>query len=83
MSYFCGCHALVMLLILGFIFLLGSLAAGEENRLLELSSRDEVLQIAGYGEEKLSTVLVTGSVNCEASFHSGSLQPHAWPIPGI
>ncbi|TKY53912.1 Pollen Ole e 1 allergen/extensin [Spatholobus suberectus] len=74
MSYFCGCHALVMLL---FIVVLAYLAAGEDNPLFELSSRDEVVQIAGYGEEKLSTVLITGSVNCEARD-----QPHAWPVQG-
>ncbi|CAJ1941525.1 unnamed protein product [Sphenostylis stenocarpa] len=71
MSYFCG-----MLLL---IFALASLAAGEDNPLLELlSNRDEVVHIAGYGEEKLSTVLITGSVHCEAPH-----QPHAWPLQGV
>jgi len=75
MSYSCGCHTLVMLL---FIFVLASLAAGEDNPLLELlSNRDEVVHIAGYGEEKLSTVLITGSVTCQAPH-----QPHAWPLQG-
>ncbi|XP_061339813.1 uncharacterized protein LOC133286415 [Gastrolobium bilobum] len=81
MSNFCGCHALVMLLFLCLVFVLGSPAAGQDNPLFELLSRDEVVQMAGYGEERLSTVLVTGSVNCEARFHNGD-QPHAWPIPG-
>ncbi|OMO76961.1 hypothetical protein CCACVL1_15254 [Corchorus capsularis] len=36
--------------------------------------------MAGYGEEKLSTVLVTGTVVCEAC-HSDS-QLRAWPISG-
>ena len=81
MSNFRGCHALAMLLLL--IFMLESHeAAGVDNPLFELSSRDEVVQMAGYGEEKLSTVLITGSVNCEAPYRSGD-QPHAWPIPGI
>ncbi|KAG5011328.1 hypothetical protein HKD37_07G020544 [Glycine soja] len=77
MSYFCGWHALVILV------LIASPAAGENNHpLLELlSSRDEVVQIAGYGEEKLSTVLITGSVNCEAP-HQPQPQPHAWPVQG-
>ncbi|KAK7387664.1 hypothetical protein VNO78_22452 [Psophocarpus tetragonolobus] len=73
---FCGCSwdtlglALHMLL-----FMVLSGAGAEENPFLELlSSRDEVAKIAGYGEDKLSTVLITGSVNCEAS-----LQPHASP----
>ncbi|XP_039060090.1 uncharacterized protein LOC120204069 [Hibiscus syriacus] len=48
--------------------------------LYELSSRDEMLHMAGYGEEKLSTVLVTGSVICEACrLHS---QLRSWPISG-
>ncbi|KAH1088825.1 hypothetical protein GmHk_07G020864 [Glycine max] len=77
MSYFCGWHALAILV------LIASPAAGENNHpLLELlSSRDEVVQIAGYGEEKLSTVLITGSVNCEAP-HQPQPQPHAWPVQG-
>ncbi|ESW26040.1 hypothetical protein PHAVU_003G086700 [Phaseolus vulgaris] len=74
-NYSCGCHTLVTLL---FIFVLASLAAGEDNPLLELlSNRDEVVHIAGYGEEKLSTVLITGSVSCEAPH-----QLHAWPLQG-
>ncbi|KAG2407073.1 uncharacterized protein HKW66_Vig0018950 [Vigna angularis] len=44
------------------MLLLIIVAAGENNPLLELlSNRDEVVQIAGYGEEKLSTVLITGA----------------------
>ncbi|KAK7331147.1 hypothetical protein VNO77_25364 [Canavalia gladiata] len=77
MSYFRNWHSLVML------FLFASLALGQDNPLLELSSRDEIVQMAGYGEEKLSTVLVTGSVYCEASFHSGEDQLCEWPIPGV
>ncbi|XP_027331377.1 uncharacterized protein LOC113846869 [Abrus precatorius] len=75
MSYFRGYHALVFLLLV--FVLIASPAEGEDNPLLELSSRDEVVKIAGYGEEKLSTVLITGSVNCEARD-----QPHSWPIQG-
>ncbi|XP_021719839.1 uncharacterized protein LOC110687490 [Chenopodium quinoa] len=36
----------------------------EMKWVLEMSSRDEMVQMAGYGEEKLSTVLITGSVIC-------------------
>ncbi|CAL0334544.1 unnamed protein product [Lupinus luteus] len=82
MSYF---HSFKTLLC--FVFLLESLAARQYNYnpLLELPSRDEVVEMAGYGEEKLSTVVVTGSVNCEVTtFHSGgAIQPHAWPIKGV
>jgi hypothetical protein len=48
------------------------------HHLFGSSSRDEVVEIAGYGEEKLSTVLITGSLHCGTNHH-----PHAWPIPGI
>ncbi|KAK8487463.1 hypothetical protein V6N13_032615 [Hibiscus sabdariffa] len=51
--------------------ILVAVASGEEMVikkpiLYELSSREEMVHMAGYGEEKLSTVLVTGSVVCEA-----------------
>ncbi|KAI4298819.1 hypothetical protein L6164_032336 [Bauhinia variegata] len=72
MSYFCGCHPLVMLLL---CFVVGSPAAGEDSPLFMFTSRQEMVRMAGYGEEKVSTVLVTGSVLCDA-------QSHAWPIPG-
>ncbi|KAK7245997.1 hypothetical protein RIF29_40854 [Crotalaria pallida] len=65
-----------------FVFLFEPSAAEEYNPLLELPRRDDMVQMAGYGEEKLSTVLVTGSVTCKASFHSGAVQSHAWAIPG-
>lgn len=84
MSYIRGCHALVMVLVLVVLGSSSSWVAGQEEQvslMLQLSSRDEVVQMAGYGEEKLSTVLITGSVNCQARFHNGD-QPHAWPIPG-
>ncbi|KAF1895479.1 hypothetical protein Lal_00044130 [Lupinus albus] len=79
MNYFDSFKTLIC-----FVFLLESLAVGQYNPLLELPSRDEVVEMAGYGEEKLSTVLVTGSVNCEATtFHNGgATQPPSWPIQG-
>ncbi|KAL5771741.1 hypothetical protein ACOSP7_015895 [Xanthoceras sorbifolium] len=59
---------------------------GDDNDLMikpfyELSTREEMVQMAGYGEEKLSTVLVTGTVFCEACLH-GETQLRAWPISG-
>lgn len=52
-----------------------------------LSGRKDLVQIAGYGEEKLSTVLITGSVHCQEACSSSDdhqLQPHlhAWPVLG-
>ncbi|GMJ14121.1 hypothetical protein HRI_005081300 [Hibiscus trionum] len=58
--------------------------ASEKPILYELSSRDEMVHMAGYGEEKLSTVLVTGSVVCEACHLHSRPQPQlrSWPISG-
>ncbi|XP_050369497.1 uncharacterized protein LOC126787651 [Argentina anserina] len=55
-----------------------------------LSSRKDLVQIAGYGEEKLSTVLITGSVHCEEAcslsddheHQAHQLHLHAWPVSG-
>ncbi|XVF28067.1 hypothetical protein REPUB_Repub14bG0163700 [Reevesia pubescens] len=61
------------------------LAAVKKPILYEFSSREEMVQMAGYGEEKLSTVLVTGSVLCEACLHGYAHQEpqlRAWPISG-
>lgn len=43
------------------------------NPLIELSSREELAKIAGYGEEKLSTVFLHGTLLCGHT-------PH--PVPG-
>ncbi|GAV59843.1 Pollen_Ole_e_I domain-containing protein [Cephalotus follicularis] len=80
MSYFQGCHNLVMLIF--FIVIIRTSMADVGNPLsFELSSREELVQLAGYGEEKLSTVLVSGTLLCEACLHG---HPHlqAWPISG-
>ena len=57
--------------------------ATEEDPLFELSNQEDFVQMAGYGEEKLSTVLVTGSVHCEACLHGHEAELHAWPISGL
>lgn len=49
----------------------------DDGDLSELLSREEMVNMAGYGEEKLSTVLVTGSVLCEFQNLND-----AWPVPG-
>ncbi|KAG5252407.1 Pollen Ole allergen and extensin family protein [Salix suchowensis] len=48
----------------------------------EFSNREELVQLAGYGEERLSTVLVTGTVLCEACLHGGTQLIHARPVSG-
>ena len=90
MSNFCDCKrlgAMMIIIFLLFIQLTSLMAELEEIKkpiLYELSSREEMVQMAGYGEEKLSTVLVTGAVLCEACLH-GYAEPklRAWPISGF
>ncbi|GKB79229.1 putative pollen Ole e 1 allergen and extensin family protein [Tanacetum coccineum] len=51
------------------------------NPLVELATLDELTRLAGYGEEKLSTVVVTGTLLCDAFLRKNSpLVSH--PIPG-
>lgn len=85
MSYFCGYNVVVMLFFMCLLLLLNNknnivlgLGVEDDHQLLDLSNRDEVVEIAGYGEEKLSTVLITGSLHCGGDHH----HPHAMPIPG-
>ncbi|XP_021295231.1 uncharacterized protein LOC110424841 [Herrania umbratica] len=79
-SYFWDCKTLGVVIML--LFIQSSMAESDEHPLLyESSSREEMIQMAGYGEEKLSTVLVTGAVLCEACLHAEP-QLRAWPISG-
>ncbi|GLU20613.1 hypothetical protein SLE2022_368040 [Rubroshorea leprosula] len=83
MSYFSCRRNIVMsmlLVLVFFLFLHGSMAE-DENGLFKSWSKEEMLQMAGYGDEKLSTVLVTGSVVCEACLQ-GESQLRSWPISG-
>lgn len=51
-----------------------------EKGIFELWSKDEMVQIAGYGEERLSTVLVTGTIVCDATLNAKLI--HSRPISG-
>ncbi|KAI4311861.1 hypothetical protein MLD38_036724 [Melastoma candidum] len=62
------------------MFVSGSLAV-EEETLFGGWTREEMVEMAGYGEEDLSKVIVTGSVACEAYLHDGR-QLRAWPVSG-
>ncbi|XP_047311222.1 uncharacterized protein LOC124914676 [Impatiens glandulifera] len=53
----------------------------EINPLVELSSRDDLARMAGYGEEKLSTVMIYGSVLCSPCSDEKA-QDQAQPISG-
>lgn len=54
---------------------------GEDGLIEEVSSRDEVVQWAGYGEEKLSTVVIDGKLLCHASFDHRT-PPRPFPVSG-
>lgn len=85
MSNFCGSHNLVMFTICFMIFTITATSMAtdiEEDPLYELNSQEEMVHLAGYGEEKLSTVLVTGSVQCQACLHGHEAQLTEWPISG-
>ncbi|KAG9150926.1 hypothetical protein Leryth_003059 [Lithospermum erythrorhizon] len=52
---------------------------GRLNPLVNLSTREELVHVAGYGEEKLSTVIITGQVRCLSS--RVDAQGHQLPQP--
>lgn len=58
--------SLVKMVFFNFIlsFCLGMAMAGQDNSIIEPSSREESVNWAGYGEEKLSTVVIDGKVIC-------------------
>ncbi|KAL6990620.1 hypothetical protein U1Q18_008736 [Sarracenia purpurea var. burkii] len=93
MSHFRGCNNLVTIMtsVLNFIsffffffffFLVGDpVVAGPDNYLVERFSREELVQIAGYGEEKLSTVLISGTLLCQSCYDEEA-QTHSHPVSG-
>ncbi|KAF9610101.1 hypothetical protein IFM89_019966 [Coptis chinensis] len=76
MSGFHGYLALMLFL----FFMVTSSVTG--NPLAELSTRSELVELAGYGEEKLSSVIVTGTVGCEACLDNREAETYAWPVTG-
>lgn len=82
MRHFLGCMDLwKMILLVVFVVVFAGKATGEEELIEELSSREEVVNWAGYGEDKLSTVVIDGKLLCHASFNH-KLPPHPFPIAG-
>ncbi|CAN0890799.1 hypothetical protein LINGRAHAP2_LOCUS16627 [Linum grandiflorum] len=82
-------HLLIFFSFNFFFFFLIVLASAENDHVgfvISGASREEMVELAGYGEEKLSTVLVTGSVVCQACSASVDRrdlhQLHEWPVPG-
>ncbi|PKA59840.1 hypothetical protein AXF42_Ash015898 [Apostasia shenzhenica] len=70
---------LLLLLLLPFPFLepsssypFATPAAADQNYPMQRLPREELVRLAGYGEERLSSVLVTGTLLCQACLHPGS-----------
>ncbi|KAK9091861.1 hypothetical protein Syun_026772 [Stephania yunnanensis] len=80
---FHGCLLLVLFVVFVEPSTSSRLERGAINPLISLStSRDQLVEIAGYGEERLSSVLVIGSVSCEACSKGDQNKSHEVPISG-
>lgn len=79
MSQFCSMDSLVKMVFFNFIlfFCLRTAMAEQGNSITEPSSRKDSVNWAGYGEEKLSTVVISGKVICHSK---ASMQTN--PISG-
>ncbi|XP_077216707.1 uncharacterized protein LOC143851242 [Tasmannia lanceolata] len=64
-----------------FFFFLFSSASSIIQPQNQILSRAEHVFEAGYGEEKLSSVLVTGTVLCDSCLH-GETQTRTWQVRG-
>ncbi|KAK6124750.1 hypothetical protein DH2020_041502 [Rehmannia glutinosa] len=60
------------------------IATGKFNILAEFSGREELVQWAGYGEEKLSTVEIGGRLLCHGggARHKSTASIHPYPVSG-
>ncbi|GAB2283225.1 hypothetical protein Dimus_017750 [Dionaea muscipula] len=63
----------LFILIMSSVAAVVAAAAGRD--IFELYSREEMVELAGYGEDKLSTVLITGTLRCKTDSSSPS-SPH-------
>ncbi|KAJ4956354.1 hypothetical protein NE237_013137 [Protea cynaroides] len=60
---------------------MGPSTAAVEQPLFELSSQKYLADMAGYGEERLSSVIVAGTLLCDACL-DGKAEPGSLPISG-
>ncbi|KAL2483830.1 uncharacterized protein Fot_45274 [Forsythia ovata] len=87
-SHFRGCNTLVIMIFLTFYFFLlfcpgtPAMASGREKSIIELPTIDEdLVNWAGYGEERLSRVVITGELLChDHRIHKDSVHPS--PVSG-
>lgn len=69
---FRGASTSVAAALLLLLFLLGSASCGSAEMTMNHLSRSELVHQAGYGEERLSSVLITGTILCDACLQHGS-----------
>ncbi|KAL8046051.1 hypothetical protein ABFX02_08G154400 [Erythranthe guttata] len=80
--YFLGQMVSVKMMICLVFLQTPATAAGKaEGLAAELPRREELVHWGGYGEEKLSTVVISGKLLCHAGAHD-KLSGHPYPISG-
>ncbi|CAA3019382.1 uncharacterized protein LOC111408172 [Olea europaea var. sylvestris] len=84
MSHFHGRATIVKMMfltLLGFFCLGASAAARWQTGILEFSGREELANWGGYGEEKLSRVIISGKILCQANRHDKA-PFHSYSVSG-
>ncbi|GAB2210966.1 hypothetical protein Droror1_Dr00016256 [Drosera rotundifolia] len=89
MSDFCGCGVNLVTMvfathvILLFLYMAALVIVDAGGDMFELYSREEMVELAGYGEDKLSTVVITGTIHCHANSSSSLSLPlhHPSSVP--
>ncbi|CAI9773183.1 unnamed protein product [Fraxinus pennsylvanica] len=72
---------MVVLVLLGFFCLGTPATATRQTGILEFSSREDLETWGGYGEEKLSRVIISGKILCHASRHDKAPY-HSYSVSG-
>lgn len=73
---------MVVLVLLGFFCLGTPATATRQTGILEFSSREDLETWGGYGEEKLSRVIISGKILCHASRHDKAPY-HSYSVSGL
>ncbi|KAH6795866.1 hypothetical protein C2S51_036852 [Perilla frutescens var. frutescens] len=71
----------MILLVFSVVVVLVGTCSAKVEVMEELSSRQEVLNWAGYGQDKLSTVVIHGNLLCHHAFNH-RLSTHPYPVSG-
>ncbi|KAL6538569.1 hypothetical protein OROGR_012557 [Orobanche gracilis] len=61
---------------------MGAAAMGKGDWISELWSRAEMVKLAGYGEDKLSRVVISGRLLCYAGFTDDKIPFYLYPVSG-